>query len=132
MEHLSTWSAFGRGWSSRVASVRANSIKLAHQPIQTVPLPTPAPSNQGGTSITDVETKVTSANNIFNVIKNFFADNILKHTVAGTAAVSGASALSQLTHYWPYVLGGTIGFAGLVWLGIYVFTRKLGNVIGSN
>ncbi|TPN03797.1 hypothetical protein FJ973_29580 [Mesorhizobium sp. B2-1-3] len=52
LKRLSTWSTFGKGWQSRVASVRANALKMTAQPQAAPPAPvqpiqapqTPAPA----------------------------------------------------------------------------------------
>lgn len=74
------------------------------------------------TSLDDISSEVTEATGIFSTIKDFLSDNF-KHVSAGTVATAGAASASQ-THYWPYVLGGTVVLAGFIWLGIYVYERK--------
>lgn len=52
LQGLGTWSAFGKGWSARVKSVREQALIMAHQPATpqpsvpapSVPIPTPQPA----------------------------------------------------------------------------------------
>nr|WP_318013599.1 putative peptidoglycan-binding domain-containing protein [Mesorhizobium sp. B264B1A] len=47
LKRLSTWGTFGKGWQSRVASVRANALKMSAQPVAAPPAPVkPVPSQQ--------------------------------------------------------------------------------------
>lgn len=48
---LSTWSTFGKGWASRVSSVRANSIKLASNKAGVVGAATAGAVVTGGTAL---------------------------------------------------------------------------------
>ena len=43
LQSLGTWSAFGKGWGSRVASVKAASLAMARAPIPPPDIPAPEP-----------------------------------------------------------------------------------------
>ncbi|TPJ52709.1 glycosyl hydrolase 108 family protein [Mesorhizobium sp. B2-6-4] len=43
LKRLPTWGTFGKGWQSRVASVRANALKMTAQSASAPPAPVPAP-----------------------------------------------------------------------------------------
>jgi lysozyme family protein len=109
LKSLSTWSHFGAGWSSRVARVRSQALQLAAGALNS---PTP--------SIPTIETEVTSVTNIFTTIKQFFKDNFKTNI---PLALGSASAF--FTKDWPYILGGAVLVAGLLWLGFYLYERKL-------
>jgi lysozyme family protein len=80
LKSLRTWSAFGAGWSSRVATVRAGSLKLA----------------QGG--------------------------NTASTGSAGAVVIAGGAAATQVPHhYMPWIIGGTILAAIVVWLAIDIY-----------
>lgn len=112
LQSLSTWSHFGKGWGSRVASVRANSLALANKSVvlsapQTIP------------DVTDIDTQVTSASSIFTTIKTFFKDNFKTNI-----PLAAGSASAFFTKDWPFILGGCVLLAGIIWLGFYLYERK--------
>jgi lysozyme family protein len=131
LKSLSTWSHFGAGWGSRVATVRAGSLKLAGgMKVPSTPTATPTssikPTTIPGVTIDDVNNKVTTSVGLFTTIKTFFSDNIGslgRHT--STSVVTGLGATSAFfTKDWPYVLGGTVVFAVIVWIGLKLYQNK--------
>lgn len=52
LRRLDTWPTFGKGWTSRVASVRAQALAMAAQPAPAVPAAIPAPTVEQPTVVT--------------------------------------------------------------------------------
>ena len=117
LKSLSTWDHFGAGWGARVATVRAGSLKLAKGTI-VAPTPTPSPG-PSIPDITDVDTKVSATTNVFTTIKTFFKDNFKTNI-----PLAAGSASAFFTKDWPYILGGCVLVAGILWLGFYLYERK--------
>lgn len=104
---LSTFSRFGKGWTSRVTSVRAKSLQLAQVPVSSHP------------DLNSMNDQLNSFTSMFSTIKNFFKDNFKTNVIP-----LGAGATALFTKDWPYVLGGAVMLAGLVWFGFYLYERK--------
>ncbi len=72
------------------------------------------------TSLSDIDSNVSSASNIFGSIKNFFKDNFKTNIIP----IGAGGAAAMYTHYWPYILVGAVALAGLGWYGFYLYERK--------
>jgi lysozyme family protein len=114
LQSLHTWNTFGLGWSRRVASVRANSIRLASTP------------EQPHIGLDDINSKVTTATSLFSTIKSFLSENIGslgRHVSTGSIAAAG-SVSAMFTKDWPYVLGAAIVLSVLIWAGLKIYERN--------
>jgi lysozyme family protein len=114
LKSLSTWSHFGAGWGSRVATVRSGSLKLAGgTKVPSVQTNAPTPS------LDDINDKVNTGTSIFTTIKTFFKDNFKTNI-----PLAFGSASAFFTKDWPFILGAAVLVAGIIWLGFYLYERK--------
>ena len=121
LQSLKTWSHFGKGWGSRVASVRKDSLKLAGG---TKP---PAVINNASTpSLSDLNDQVTTGTSLFTTIKTFLSENLGslgRHVSTGSIAAAG-SVSAMFTKDWPYVLGAAIVVSILIWAGLKLYQQR--------
>lgn len=112
LQSLHTWSAFGLGWSRRVASVRANSIALAKQQPQVV-VP----------SLDDINTQLTTATSIWSTTKDFLSSNLGSLGRHGsTSLITSLGSVSVMfTKDWPYILASSIVLALVIWGGLKLY-----------
>ena len=121
LQSLSTWSHFGKGWGSRVASVRQNSLKLAGG----TKLPV-TQTNASTPSLSDLNDQVTTGTSLFTTIKSFLSDNLGslgRHVSTGSIAAAG-SVSAMFTKDWPYVLAGAVVVSVLIWAGLKLYQQR--------
>lgn len=121
LQSLRTWSHFGKGWGSRVASVRQNSLKLAGG----TKLPV-TQTNASTSSLDDLNNKVTTGTSLFSTIKTFLSDNLGslgRHVSTGSIAAAG-SVSAMFTKDWPYVLAGAVVVSILIWAGLKLYQQR--------
>ena len=126
LKSLSTWSHFGAGWGSRVASVRKNSLSLAkNQSPKIGPISSGAATNDGP-SLDDINNKVTTSTSLFTTLKSFFSENLGslgRHVSTGSIAAAG-SVSAMFTKDWPYILVGAVLLSVLMWAGLKLYQQR--------
>lgn len=94
LQGLGTWSTFGKGWGRRVAEGKALALKLNSKYKDQWKTPSTMPP---------------------------------KAPTVGAGAViiaGGTSVATAPQHLWPWIIGGTILIAGIVYLAIHLINKK--------
>ncbi|MDE1830260.1 MAG: lysozyme [Thaumarchaeota archaeon] len=81
---------------------------------------TPDSTNPSVPDIGTINNNITEVTTMWTTLKQFFMDNFKTNLLP-----LGAASSAFFTHYWPYIVAGTIIVSGLIWLGFHLYERKI-------